>query len=221
MARPNLKCSTRNAGIVDAADRSVAFLADPVRPFGRIRHVGTVRLPPDGVFTADSGWAWKAERTTAMASLTEPLRKEHRVLLPHIEQPRLAADLVGGAANEETRRAADEAYRFLVGHLIPHAQGEDAALYPVVARLMGAPEATAIMRRDHAEVGTLTGELGALRARLVAGVGDGGGGQRGRSQCGSRARPAPKLPCGWETLCSLPYAAQARFVTMGPGRWCS
>ena len=58
----------------------------------------------------------------------------------------------------------------MVGHLIPHAQAEDAALYPIVGRIMGAPEATATMRRDHAEVGRLTGELGALRARLAAGV---------------------------------------------------
>jgi iron-sulfur cluster repair protein YtfE (RIC family) len=52
----------------------------------------------------------------------------------------------------------------LQAHLIPHAQAEEAALYPVVARLMGAPNGTATMTRDHVEVGRLTDELGALRA---------------------------------------------------------
>ena len=48
---------------------------------------------------------------------------------------------------------------FSAHHLIPHAQAEDQALYPVVARVMGVPEATATMRRDHVEVGRLTEEL--------------------------------------------------------------
>lgn len=107
-----------------------------------------------------------------MVSLTQPLREEHQELLPHIERLRRAADLVGEVTIEETRRAADEAYGFLVDHLIPHAQAEDAVLYPVVGRAMGAPEATATMRRDHVEVGRLTEELGRLRARLAAGVTD-------------------------------------------------
>ena len=102
-------------------------------------------------------------------SPTQPLREEHKELLPHIEQLRTAADMVGEAPSEETRRAVDEAYGFLVGHLIPHAQAEDARPLPVVERVMGAPEATATMRRDHVEVGRLTGELGALQARLAAG----------------------------------------------------
>jgi iron-sulfur cluster repair protein YtfE (RIC family) len=51
--------------------------------------------------------------------------------------------------------------------LLPHAQAEERALYPVVGRLMGAPEATATMSRDHVEVGQLTQELGSLRSHLV------------------------------------------------------
>ena len=107
-----------------------------------------------------------------MAILTEPLREEHKELLPHIEQLRVAANEVGASPLEAMRRAVDEAYDFLVGHLIPHAQAEDAALYPVVGRIMGAPEATATMHRDHVEVGHLTQQLGALRARLASGAAD-------------------------------------------------
>lgn len=104
-----------------------------------------------------------------MAQATQPLRDEHKDLYPHIAQLRHAADGVGVAGPEETRAAVDEAFDFLTKHLIPHAQAEDAALYPVVARVMGAPEATATMRRDHVEVGALTAELGDLRHRLARG----------------------------------------------------
>lgn len=107
-----------------------------------------------------------------MAMPTQPLREEHRELFPHVEQLRLAADQVGEDSSEATLRAVDEAHGFLVEHLIPHAQAEEAALYPVVGRAMGAPEATATMRRDHAEIGRLAEELGALRARLATGAVD-------------------------------------------------
>lgn len=107
-----------------------------------------------------------------MAMPTQPLREEHRELFPHVEQLRLAADEVGEVSPEATRRAVNEAYAFLTEHLLPHALAEEAALYPVVGRAMGALEATATMRRDHAEIGRLTEELGALRARLAAGAFD-------------------------------------------------
>jgi iron-sulfur cluster repair protein YtfE (RIC family) len=102
-----------------------------------------------------------------MASLTQSLRDEHRDLRPHIETLHLAADAVGTAAPERLQQQVEEAYGFLTQHLIPHAHAEDEALYPVVARLMGAPEATATMRRDHVEVGRLTEELHGLRRALA------------------------------------------------------
>jgi iron-sulfur cluster repair protein YtfE (RIC family) len=57
----------------------------------------------------------------------------------------------------------EEAYNFLTHHLIPHAQAEDKALYPMVQKAMGSTQATATMSRDHVEVGRLTEELGTLR----------------------------------------------------------
>ncbi len=104
-----------------------------------------------------------------MPTVTQPLREEHAELRPHIDQLRAIADAIGVATPEDTRRAVAEAYDFLAHHLIPHAEAEDAVLYPVVARVMGAPEAPATMRRDHVAVGSLTAELDALRQRLVAG----------------------------------------------------
>ena len=105
-----------------------------------------------------------------MPSLTQPLRDEHRGLLPHIEHLRRTGDLVGEVPLAELRRAVAEVHEFLTDHLTPHAQAEEVALYPVVGRVMGAAEATATMSRDHVEVGRLTDELTALQARLSAPV---------------------------------------------------
>jgi iron-sulfur cluster repair protein YtfE (RIC family) len=55
--------------------------------------------------------------------------------------------------------ALDTALAFLRESLIPHAQAEDAVLYPRVEQVMQAPRATATMSRDHAEVVRLTADL--------------------------------------------------------------
>ena len=103
-----------------------------------------------------------------MPAPTQPLREEHKELLPHVESLREAAEAVGGPAGTLSTRV-DAAHAFLKEHLIPHAEAEDSALYPVVGREMGAPLATRTMSRDHVEVGRLTEELGALRQQILAG----------------------------------------------------
>ena len=102
--------------------------------------------------------------------LTQPLRDEHRDLLPHIEELRATADMVGDAPPTELLKAVDAAHAFLVHHLIPHATAEDDALYPAVQKVMGAPMATATMSRDHVEVGRLTEELSSLRSEIATGA---------------------------------------------------
>jgi len=106
------------------------------------------------------------------ASVTQPLRDEHKELMPHVETLREAADAVGAASGDEVRRRVDAAYDFLAHHLIPHATAEDKALYPVVNRVLGAPGATATMSRDHVEVGRLTEELRQLRERTAGAIDD-------------------------------------------------
>ena len=102
-------------------------------------------------------------------SVLEPLRQEHRELLPDVESLRTAADRVGSVAPDVLACLVDKAAGFLTHHLIPHARAEDAALYPVVDEVMGASGATATMRREHVEVAEMTAELEGLRARLLAG----------------------------------------------------
>lgn len=99
--------------------------------------------------------------------VTAPLREEHRELIPHIEQLRAIADAVGEVPIDALRRDTESVYGFLVHHLLPHAQAEERALYPVVARVLGAPHATDTMSRDHTEIGRLARELDVLRAKMA------------------------------------------------------
>jgi iron-sulfur cluster repair protein YtfE (RIC family) len=98
-----------------------------------------------------------------MASITQPLRDEHKDLYPYVETLRQAGDLVNESLTSQAHERIEEAYNFLTRQLLPHAQAEDKALYPVVQKVMGAEQATATMSRDHLEVARLTEELGTLR----------------------------------------------------------
>ena len=63
-----------------------------------------------------------------MTTVTQPLRDEHKELIPHIEGVRSAADAVCDVSPDTLREAVDAAYDFLARHLIPHAQAEERAL---------------------------------------------------------------------------------------------
>lgn len=102
-----------------------------------------------------------------MNTLTQPLREEHKDLYPHVDQIRIAAELIGNASTDEVHRAVDAAYDFLAFHLKPHAEAEDATLYPVVQEALGSPEATKTMSRDHVEVGRFIIELALLQSELT------------------------------------------------------
>jgi iron-sulfur cluster repair protein YtfE (RIC family) len=100
-----------------------------------------------------------------MSSVMQPLRDEHRELLPSIEAMRTAAEAaVRGEPGARTQ--AEKALAFLDDHLHPHATAEEVVLYPEVAKALGAPEATKTMSRDHTAVAELREEL---RALLVKG----------------------------------------------------
>ena len=101
-----------------------------------------------------------------MNTVTQPLRAEHQELLPHIEQIRQVAEKIGETAASEILESVNEVYDFLAYHLKPHAQAEEAALYPVVQKVLGSPAATRTMSRDHVEIGRYIEELEALRKKL-------------------------------------------------------
>lgn len=101
-----------------------------------------------------------------MNTLTQPLRDEHKELIPHIEQILEVADGIPEAPLEQIRAGVKEVYEFLAYHLIPHAKAEDAALYPAVQKVLGSSDATRTMSRDHVEVGRYIEELAELQQRL-------------------------------------------------------
>jgi iron-sulfur cluster repair protein YtfE (RIC family) len=101
-----------------------------------------------------------------MNTLTQPLRDEHKELIPHIEQILEVANSIPDAPVEQIRTGVKDVYDFLAYHLIPHAQAEEAALYPVVQKALGSPDATRTMSRDHVEVGRYVDELAGLQTDL-------------------------------------------------------
>jgi iron-sulfur cluster repair protein YtfE (RIC family) len=83
---------------------------------------------------------------------TEPLRAEHRDLLPHLLALDTAANDIAGWDRDAAVATLADLVGFLRGHLVPHAAAEEAVLYPAIEDAMGAPGATATMRADHVEV---------------------------------------------------------------------
>ena len=102
-----------------------------------------------------------------MADVAHYLIDEHKELLPRIEELRIVADSVGDFPPHLLMRGVDKLFDFLINQLIPHAQAEEETLYPVVAKILGTPQATATMSRDHAEVSLLTGRVRVLRSQIV------------------------------------------------------
>lgn len=86
-----------------------------------------------------------------MSIITQPLRDEHKKLFPNVDHIRLVAERLDIASLTETQKGVGEVYEFLARHLKPHAEAEEAALYPVVQKVLGSPDATKTMSRDHVE----------------------------------------------------------------------
>lgn len=101
-----------------------------------------------------------------MPSFTQPIRDEHRGLLPQLESVKDAADSVHEIHQDKLQAKVATALEFLRGHLIPHTQAEEAALYPAVARFMGSPISTATMSVDNKMIMHGTGEIAEAASHL-------------------------------------------------------
>lgn len=103
-----------------------------------------------------------------MARPTGPIRDQHRDLLAGLEELRRAGDRASAEEPTLSAEAASRCVAFLRERLIPHGRADETSLYPAVARLLGSPEVTRSMTRDHFEVGHLIVELeAAVAARDV------------------------------------------------------
>jgi hypothetical protein len=90
------------------------------------------------------------------AALARRFSTEHRTLWPHLARIRDVADhLDAGDPADSIVMLRRDVQQFLVEELGPHEQAEDHDLYPVVARVLGGNDPTAMMSRAHVEIGHL------------------------------------------------------------------
>ncbi|MCU0986857.1 MAG: heavy metal translocating P-type ATPase [Acetobacteraceae bacterium] len=87
---------------------------------------------------------------------------EHARLRALAAELRAAADSISRGADALPMIAAAEAA--LRAEVLPHQQAEEEMLYPAVARSLGGRDPLAALSRMHAEIETITGQLGALLA---------------------------------------------------------
>jgi hemerythrin-like domain-containing protein len=89
------------------------------------------------------------------------VRQEHRELLVGVEEIRAAADGFGWTDNRATRARIRRIRDWLSAVLSPHAQWEDAVLYPEVDARTGTEWSTKLMRYEHDQIRRLAAKLDA------------------------------------------------------------
>lgn len=108
---------------------------------------------------------WPAEQSLENGP-AGAIRAEHRELVPHLEHLGQLADAVPTLEDEALRERLAGILDFLRGVLLPHADAEDATLYPVIERILRAVGgATRTMSEDHRAVEASIEELTALAER--------------------------------------------------------
>jgi len=104
-----------------------------------------------------------AGRRGAPAKLPAAMRDGHHELLPVIDEVRRVADRLGEVPPLVARQELARLRRLLDERLLPHEADDDAALYPLVARIVGGSDPVGLMNREHVEIRRLAGML----ARIV------------------------------------------------------
>jgi iron-sulfur cluster repair protein YtfE (RIC family) len=83
---------------------------------------------------------------------TDAIRREHDGILEQTEHLRQIAHALPDLTWNERTNAVGAALDFLRGTLLPHADAEEAVLYPVIAKLLDQPDLPAAMVYDHREI---------------------------------------------------------------------
>ena len=103
-----------------------------------------------------------------VAGITDPIRDEHRKLMPHLRHVEDAAIRVTSWDRDRARRALPRIVGFLRDELVPHAGEEERVLYPAIDRIQGAAT-TATMTLDHV---VIRERIEALQASVDRALGD-------------------------------------------------
>ncbi len=96
-------------------------------------------------------------------------RDEHREFMPWLARIRGAADRLEALAPLEAREELEQIRWFLTERLVQHEEEEEAAVYPVVSKLMGGEDPMGTMARAHMEIEHLSRVFVHLLEALPAG----------------------------------------------------
>jgi len=95
-------------------------------------------------------------RPGPVTDVAERFRKEHRTFAPELHRIRATADKLGMLPPEEMRAELHAIREFIVERLPRHEEEEEAAVYPIVASLMGGEDPMSSMARAHVEIAHLS-----------------------------------------------------------------
>jgi hypothetical protein len=98
------------------------------------------------------GGGHEAKGPSMGTDVAERFRAEHREFAPELARIRSIADRLGSLAPDETKRELEAVRWFIVERLPQHEEEEEAAVYPVVATLMGGQDPMSTMARAHIEI---------------------------------------------------------------------
>jgi heavy metal translocating P-type ATPase len=101
--------------------------------------------------------------------VAERFRTEHREFQPELQRIRRTADRLESMPADEVRVELEAVRVFLAERLPTHEEEEEAAVYPLVARLMGGEDPMSSMARAHVEIEHLTRVYRTLVDDLPAG----------------------------------------------------
>ncbi|MGZ4147791.1 MAG: heavy metal translocating P-type ATPase, partial [Actinomycetota bacterium] len=91
-------------------------------------------------------------RATIGSDVGERFREEHREFMPWLARLRATADRLDAFDAAEARSELAQIRWFLTERLVRHEEEEEAAVYPVVSKLMGGEDPMGTMARAHLEI---------------------------------------------------------------------
>jgi len=100
------------------------------------------------------------------SNVGERFRAEHQEFAPHLQRIRTVADRLETYDSDEAKAELEQVRWFLLERLVQHEQEEEAAVYPVVAKLMGGEDPMGTMERAHMEIEHLARVFGHLLSDL-------------------------------------------------------
>jgi heavy metal translocating P-type ATPase len=103
-----------------------------------------------------SGGRAARQRAGLGSNVGDRFRDEHREFVPWLSRIRTVADRLESYSPVEARDELQQIRWFLTERLPQHEEEEEAAVYPVVSRLMGGEDPMATMSRAHLEIDHLS-----------------------------------------------------------------